>query len=75
VLLAVGAPAIAALLWGFFAAPRAPVRIVALTVAVKIVVFGAAVLALAGTGHPVLAVTLGAAALLSALLSTPPEPG
>jgi hypothetical protein len=70
--LAVAAPAVAAVLWGVFAAPRAPVRVPALTVLVKVVVFGAAVLALFATGHPVLAVVLAAAALLSSLLSTPP---
>src|SRR5689334_10545459 len=71
--LAVAAPAVAAVLWGVFAAPRAPVRVPALTVLVKVVVFGAAVLALFATGHPVLASALAAAALLSALLSTPPD--
>jgi hypothetical protein len=72
VVLAVAAPAVAAVLWGVFAAPRAPVRVPALTLLVKVVVFGAAVLALLSTGHPVLAVALAAAALLSSLLSTPP---
>ena len=72
-LLAVATPAVAAALWGVFAAPRAPVRVPALTVLVKVVVFGAAVLALFATGHPVLAIVLGAAAVLSSLLSTPPD--
>jgi hypothetical protein len=70
--LAVAAPAAAGVLWGVFAAPRASVRVPVLTVLVKVLVFGAAVLALVATGHPVLAVTLAAAALLSSLLSTPP---
>jgi exosortase/archaeosortase len=74
VLLAVAAPAVAAVLWGLFAAPRAPVQRPALTLLVKIAVFGAAVLALVALGHPVLAALLGAAALLSAVLSTPPVP-
>jgi hypothetical protein len=72
VALAVAAPAVAAVLWAVFAAPRAPVRVPALTVLVKVAVFGAAVLALVATGHPVLAILLAAAALLSSLLSTPP---
>ena len=72
-LLAVAAAGGAAVLWGVFAAPQAPVQVAALTVAIKIVVFGAAVLALVGTGHPRLAVALGAAALLSFLLSPPPS--
>ena len=71
--LAVAAPAVAGVLWGVFAAPRAPVRVPALTVLVKVIVFGAAVLALFAIGHPVLAVVLGAAALLSSKLSTPPD--
>ena len=70
--LAVATPAVAGALWGVFAAPRAPVRVPALTVLVKVLVFGAAVLALVVTGHPALAITLAAAALLSSLLSTPP---
>jgi len=74
VLLAVAAPALAAVLWGLFAAPRAPVQKPALTLLVKVAVFGAAVLALVVIGQPVLAALLAAAALLSAVLSTPPVP-
>jgi hypothetical protein len=48
------------------------VRVPALAVLVKVVVFGAAVLALFATGHPVLAIVLAAAALLSSVLATPP---
>jgi hypothetical protein len=70
--LAVAAPAVAGVLWGVFAAPRAPVQVPALTVVVKLVVFGAAVLALVATGHPWWAAVLAAAALLSSVLSTPP---
>ena len=73
VLLALAAAGGAAVLWGVFAAPHAPVQVTALAYLVKIVVFGAAVLALVGTGHPRFAVALGAAALLSSLLSTPPS--
>src|SRR5215213_4255935 len=72
VLLAVAAAGGAAVLWGVFAAPQAPVHVLALSVAVTIVVFGGAVLALVAIGRPGLAVALGAAALLSSLLSTPP---
>jgi exosortase/archaeosortase len=71
-LIALAAAGGAAVLWGLFAAPRAPVQVPALAVAVKVLVFGAAVLALVDMGHPGLAVALGAAALLSSLLSTPP---
>jgi exosortase/archaeosortase len=72
VLLALAAAGSAAVLWGVFAAPQAPVQLPALRVAVMIVVFGAAVLALVRIGSPWLAVVLGAAAVLSSVLSTPP---
>ena len=70
--LAVVVPAVAGVLWGVFAAPRAPVQVLALTLLVKLVVSGGAVLALFATGHPRMAIALAAAALLSSLLSTPP---
>lgn len=38
-------------LWGLFAAPHAPVSIPALTYAVKVLVFGGAVVALVGSGR------------------------
>jgi hypothetical protein len=69
---AIGAPLLAAVLWGVFAAPRAPVQVQALTVLVKIAVFGSAVLALVATGHPGLAAPLAIAAVLSTVLSAPP---
>jgi hypothetical protein len=74
VLLAIGAPLVAAVLWGLFAAPSAPVGITALAVVVKIGVFGTAALALLAIGRPQLAVALAVAALLSSALSTPPAP-
>ncbi|WP_345673958.1 DUF2568 domain-containing protein [Yinghuangia aomiensis] len=69
---AVAALAMATSLWAIFAAPRARVRIPALTVAVKTLVFGATVVTLA-EGHPrqaaafvaVLALTTAAVRLLS----------
>jgi hypothetical protein len=70
--LAVALPAAAGVLWGVFAAPRAPVQVLALAVLVRVLVFGGAVLALVVTGHPRLAAVLAAAAVLSSLLSTPP---
>jgi hypothetical protein len=72
VLLAVGAPLAAAVLWGIFAAPNAPVGNAVLAAVVKVAVFGAGSLALLATGHPKLAVALAAAALLSSVLSAPP---
>ena len=74
-LLGIGTPVAAAVLWGLFAAPRAPVQITALGLGVKLLVFGSAVLALVATGHPRPAVALAVVALLSAALSTPPGAG
>src|SRR3954471_16735980 len=73
VLAAVGAPLVAAVLWGLFAAPQAPVHVVVLTVATKVLVYGSAVLALAVSGHPRLAAVLAVAAVLGSVLSGPPS--
>jgi Protein of unknown function (DUF2568) len=73
--LGIGAPAVAAVLWGVFAAPQAPVQVFVLAVLVKVLVFGAAVWALIATGHPRLAAALGVLALLGAVLSSPPAAG
>jgi hypothetical protein len=75
VLLGIGTPVVAAVLWGLFAAPQAPVRITLLALLVKLLVFGSAVLALITTGHPRLALALAVVALLSSVLSSPPEAG
>ena len=74
VLVAVGAPLVAAVLWGLFAAPQAPMQGVLLSLSVKVAVFGAGTLALVATGHPWLAALLAAAAVLSSALSTAPVP-
>lgn len=50
-----GGPAAKALLWGRFAAPRAPVSRPAVKVGVQLLVFGSAALALFATGHRALA--------------------
>ncbi|MGK5114028.1 DUF2568 domain-containing protein [Geodermatophilus sp. CPCC 205506] len=70
-LFALGAPLVAALLWGLFAAPQAVVQVAVLAVLTKVVVFGAAAAALLATGSPRLAVLLVVAAVLSSLLSGP----
>ena len=49
--LGIGAPLLAAVLWGLFAAPRAPVSVPSARFAVELLVFGAAALALCTTGH------------------------
>lgn len=73
VLAAVGLPLVAAGLWGLFAAPQAVVHVLALAVLTKVVVYGSAVLALAWTGHPRLAVVLAVAAVLGSVLSGSPS--
>jgi len=60
ILLGLGMPALAAVVWGLFAAPRARFPLpLAGTLAVKAAVFAAAVAALAALGQPALAVALG----------------
>ena len=68
-LLAVAAPLVAATAWGMFVAPRAshflglPGRLV-----VEVLVFGSAVLALVGLGHPASAAVLALVAVLNTAL-------
>jgi hypothetical protein len=72
--LGVGAPLVAAVVWGAWVAPKArwpvpiPVRVV-----IELVLFGVAVGALAVAGQPVLAVVLGVAALVTSLLNASQE--
>ena len=54
--LGIGAPVCAAVLWGLFAAPRAPVSAPLLGPGTKLLVFGSATLALYATGHRTLAI-------------------
>ena len=54
--LGLGAPLFAAVLWGLFAAPRAPVSVPLVGLGVKFIVFGSAVVALYATGHRTLAI-------------------
>ena len=72
--LGVGAPLLAAVVWGALVAPKArwPVPIGS-RVVIELVLFGAAVGALAVAGQPVLAVVLGVAALATSLLNASQE--
>ncbi|HWC82641.1 MAG TPA: YrdB family protein [Pseudonocardiaceae bacterium] len=56
ILLGLGLPAAAAVLWGLFAAPQATYAVPVLATAVKILVFGAAAPALWQADHRILAV-------------------
>lgn len=67
--LGIATPVIAAILWGVFAAPRAPVHSVRAAVAVKAVFFLAAPLALYVTAHRGLAVTFLTGVAISSVLS------
>jgi hypothetical protein len=72
--LGVGAPLLAAVVWGAWVAPKArwPVPIPA-RVVIELVLFGAAAAALAVAGQPLLAVVLGVAALATSLLNASQE--
>jgi Protein of unknown function (DUF2568) len=56
--LGITAPGVAVALWALFAAPQATYQVPALAIATKIIVFGAAALALWQLDHRILAVAL-----------------
>jgi Protein of unknown function (DUF2568) len=66
--LGVGAPLLAAVLWGLFAAPRAPVSMPAAKFAVELAVFGSAAVALYATGHRALAAAFAVLVLVNSIL-------
>lgn len=66
--LAVGAPLLAAVLWGLFAAPGAPVSVPLASVVVQLLVFGAAATALYATGRHTLAVTFAVLVVANSIL-------
>ena len=69
--LAIAFPLAAAVLWGLFAAPRARFKVaLPVVLAVKVLVFGAAVVGLLVTGHPVLGVLLALVALANTAAAT-----
>jgi hypothetical protein len=71
IVLGVGAPVAAMILWGLFAAPRARFKVaLPLVLLVKAVVFGAGALALHGVGHPAAAIGFAVIALLNTALAT-----
>jgi hypothetical protein len=75
IVLGIGAPVVAAILWGLFAAPRALVSRPPLRFVVKVLVFGAAAIALYVTGHHALAVIFAVIVIInSALLHGVPQP-
>jgi hypothetical protein len=71
VVLAAALPVAAAVLWGLFAAPRARYKVpLAVQLAVKVVVFGASIVGLLATGHPVLGTVFAVLVLVNTVAAT-----
>jgi hypothetical protein len=69
VLLGVGAPVLAAAVWGLFVSPKAAVPLaMPLRLLPEALVFGSAAAALIATGHPALATGFAAVAVVNRLL-------
>lgn len=66
--LGLGAPLFAAVLWGTFAAPRAPVSAPLVGLGVKLAVFGSATMALYATGNRTLALTFAVLVVVNGVL-------
>jgi Protein of unknown function (DUF2568) len=67
--LGIGAPLVAAIVWGTFVAPRAPVQLpLPLTLLLQVLVFGSAATGLASTGHRTLAWVLAMVVAANAIL-------
>lgn len=65
----VGAPLVAAVLWGVFASPKAAISLPGpAVIAVQVLVLGSAVVALALAGRPGLATAFGLVAVVNAVL-------
>ena len=68
VALGLTAPLLAAVLWGMFASPRAPVSSPPLKLVTQLAVFGSAALALYATGHGRLALVFALAVVVNGVL-------
>lgn len=69
ILLGIGAPLLAAVVWRLFVSPKAAVPLdLPLRLVTEALVFGAAVAALFATGHSVLAACLTLAAVINRIL-------
>jgi len=69
VLLGIGAPLLAIVIWGLFVAPRAVVKVPGpVHLALQVLVFGGAAVALALTGHPILGAVFATVVLLNGIL-------
>ena len=68
--LGLGAPLLAAIVWGILMAPRAAIKLpTPAHLALFVVIFGAAALALAVAGQPLLAIIFAALSILSKALT------
>lgn len=71
IVLGIAAPAVAIVLWGLFAAPRARFKVaLPVVLLVKAAVFGAGALALYGVDHPAAAIVFAVVAFLNTALAT-----
>jgi Protein of unknown function (DUF2568) len=68
VILGLGAPVLAVVIWGLFVSPKAKYGSPFRQAVLEALVFGAAVLALVASEHAVLAIALGVVALVDSLL-------
>jgi hypothetical protein len=69
VVLCIGAPLVAAVVWGVFVAPRAPVELPGvLVLLLQVLVFGSAAAGLATTGHRTLALMFAVVVVINAIL-------
>ena len=67
--LGVGVPLVAAVVWGTFVSPQAPVDLPgALVVVLQVLVFGSAAAGLAATGHRTLALVFVVVVVINAVL-------
>jgi Protein of unknown function (DUF2568) len=67
--LGIGTPFVAAIVWGVFVAPRAPVALPGVVVLLlQALVFGSAAAGLANAGHRTLALVFGALVIINAIL-------
>jgi hypothetical protein len=67
--LGVGAPLVAAVVWGIFVSPQAPVQLPGLLVLLlQVLVFGSAAAALAASGHRTLALVFVVIVVINAIL-------
>ena len=67
--LGIGTPLVAAVVWGTFVSPQAPVQLPGpLSLILQVLVFGSATAALVATGHRTLAMVFGVLVVINAIL-------